>query len=161
MWWSTWNKEMQPTVLKRSKSRCQGSQIGSKRMALKCAEALICLLKSGRCELYSQTVPHVFHQFESCVRGVFFLVQYPEQFCLDLRVIRASNHPMRWHLYLKTSMQSIYINFLWPDCESTSCKSSSDSGPHVLSQETLQKCDPETRAAWTLVLLQGWTMPMW
>lgn len=31
------------------------------------------------------------------------------------------------------------------DCECMACKSSSDSGPHVLSEEIPQKCYPQTR----------------
>ena len=56
-------------------------------------------------------------------------------------------------------MQSVCINVLMSivgDCESTACKSSSDSGPRVLSEEIPQKCYPQTLAAWTLVLLHCW-----
>lgn len=122
----------------------QGSQIGSKRIGG--AGALIFLVEVRK--ILNFTV-RLYHMFAISLRvvcgGVFVLVQYPEKFCLDLRVIRASDHPMRLTFILENVNASIYINVLWRDCECTSCKSSSDSGPHVLSQEMLQKCAPETR----------------
>ena len=141
VWWSTWNKEeMQPTVEIRDPGQdVQGSQIASKRIGG--AGALIFLVELRKMwTLQSDCTTWFAISLRVVCGGVFVLVQYPECGWYEHLIIQCV-----WQLYLKTSMQSMYINVLWRDCECMACKSSSDSGPHVLSQDILQKCDPETR----------------
>ena len=164
VWWSTWNKEeMQPTVEIRDPGQdVQGSQIASKRIGG--AGALIFLVELRKMwTLQSDCTTWFAISLRVVCGGVFVLVQYPEKFCLDLRVIRASNHPMRLTVILE-NVNAIYLHqcaltwlwmyglqiLLWFRAACTFSRHSSKVRPW------------DSVAAWTrTVLLQCWTMPRW